>query len=339
MAPKPKKPSQKTSSRLLEVVRFLSSITKDEGPPNETHILLSNKTATAFNGTIGAGAIIDEDLHCAPHAKTFLNALTKCGENYSLTQLDQSKLSIKSGPFKAIIPCIDPRLLYFPIPDANVAPIDDNFKKSLELIEKIKPENGQRVITSNYRLPILSFLLNGQSVIATDGKIFVEAWHGLNLPTNIPIPKAIIPVLLSAKKLTGFGVSQSTVTFYLEDNSFIRSQLYAEGWPDISSVMERQSSPIPVPKDFFKGLDAVKDFSRNGFVYFNDGKLNSHPEREAGAEYEIPELKFGPVYSVKYLSIIKEMADKIDFYVPAERKSLMLAFTGNKVRGILMGFG
>ncbi len=138
MSKRPKKTSEKTSSRLLEVVHFLSLVSREEGPPNETHILLKDRTATAFNGTIAAGAIIEEDLHCAPHAKTFLNALQKCGENYSLTQLDQSKLSIKSGPFKAIIPCIDPTLLYFPTPDANVAPIDDSFKSSLQLIEKIK---------------------------------------------------------------------------------------------------------------------------------------------------------------------------------------------------------
>lgn len=332
MSKKPKKPSEKTSSQLLEVVRFLSLITKEEGTPNETHILLSNKTATAFNGTIGAGCIIEEELFAAPHAKTFLNALQQCGEKYSVTQLDQSKLSIKSGPFKAIVPCIDPTLLYFPTPDTNVAPIDDSFKTSLQLIEKIKPENGQRVIT-------LSFLLNGQSIIATDGKILVEAWHGLNLPTNVPIPKAIIPVLLSSKNLTGFGLSQSTVTFYLEDNSFIRSQLYADAWPDISHVIDKPSSPIPLPKDFFKALEAVGSFSTNGMVYFKDGKLTSHPDNEVGAEFEVEELRKGPVYSVKYLSLIKGMAEKIDFYVPAERKSLLLHFTGVKCRGILMGFG
>jgi len=332
MPPRPKKPSEKTSSRLLEVVRFLSLVSRDEGAPSETHILLKDKTATAFNGTLGAGAMIEEELYCAPHTKTFLNALAKCGENYSLTQVDQSKLSIKSGPFKATIPCIDPALLYFPTPDINVAPIDDKLKDALTLIEKIKPENGQRVIT-------LSFLMNGASVIATDGKMLVEAWHGLNLPTNVPIPKAVIPVLLSSKKLIGFGLSSSTATFYLEDNSFIRTQLYAESWPDISSVMERPSSPIAIPKDFFKGFDTVKDFSRNGFVYFKEGKLNSHPESEAGAEFEIPELKFGPVYSIKYLSIIKELAEKIDFYVPAERNSKLLAFVGKNCRGILMGFG
>ncbi len=332
MPPKPRKPSEKTSPRLLEAVKFLSLITRDEGAPNETHILLKDHTASAFNGTLGAGVIIEEELTAAPHAKTFLSALSKCGENYSLTQVDQGKLSIKSGPFKAIIPCIDPTLIYFPTPDPLQANIDDSLKGALELIEKIKPENGQRVIT-------LSFLMSGGSVIATDGKILVEAWHGLNLPTNVPIPKAIIPVLLSSKKLIGFGLSNTTATFYLDSNSFIRTQLYAEAWPDISGLLEKPSHPIVIPKDFFKGFEAIKDFSRNGMVYFKDGKISSHAENEAGAEFEIPELKFGPVYSAKYIAILKEMATKIDFYVPADRNSNLLAFKGDRVRGILMGFG
>lgn len=333
MPPKPRKPSEKKSPRLLEAVKFLSLISKDEGPVNETHILLHNKTASTFNGTLGAGCIIDEELYCAPHTKTFLNALSKCGENYSLTQVDQAKLSIKSGPFKAIIPCIDPTLIYFPTPDANVAPIDDSFKTALELIEKIKPENGQDII-------LVSNLMNGPSILATDGKILVEAWHGLNLPTNVPFPKAIIPILQSSKKLAGFGMSKTTMTFYLEDGSFIRTQLYAKDWPDMSDLFNKwQSNPIPVPPDFFKGFEAVKDFSRNGMVYFKDGKISSHAEDNAGAEFEVEGLKFGPVYSAKYIAILKEMATKIDFYVPAERNSKLLAFTGDKVRGILMGFG
>lgn len=335
MPPRPKKPSEKTSSKLLEVVRFLSCITKDEGAPTDTHILLSNKTATAFNGIVGAGAIIDEDLVCAPHAKTFLNALSKCGENYSLTQLDQSKLSIKSGPFKANIPCIDPALLLFPTPDANIAPIDDKFKEAISLVEKVKPENGQRVVT-------LSFLLNGASIIATDGKILIEAWHGLDLPTGIPIPKATIPVLLShSKKLIGFGISGITVTFYFEDNSFIRSQLYKEQWPDISHITEKPSNPITVPPDFFKGVSAVNEFSSNGFIYFNDGKIQSHEVDEKGAQFEVEGLRKGPVYSVKYLNLIKDIVEKVDFYVQANNssKGYMMTFYGKNCRGVLMGYG
>lgn len=331
MPPRPRKPSAATS-KLLEAVRFLSGITKDEGPPNECHILLSNKTATAFNGTVGAGCKIDEDLYAAPNAKIFLSALSKCGDNYTLTQVD-TKLVLKSGPFKANIPCIDPTLMYFPTPDPNMAPIDDSFKKAVELIEKVKPENGQRVVT-------LSFLLNGPSILATDGKILIEAWHGLNMPTNIPVPKAIIPSICNTKKLTGFGLSNTTVTFFFEDESFIRSQLFADKWPDVSHLIDRPSNMKPVPKDLFKALDAIKDFSGNGFVYFNDGKLQSHEISEKGAEFDVEGLRKGPVYSVKYLNLIKDMIDKVDFYVEPEGlgRGKICAFVGNNVRGILMGY-
>lgn len=336
MPPRPRKPSEKNASKLLEVVKFLSTVARDEGSPAETHILLSNKTATAFNGIVGAGALIDEDIKAAPHAKTFLNALMKCGENYQLTQVDQNKLSIKSGPFKANIPCIDPALLYFPTPDANVAPITDKFKEALELVEKVKPENGQRVVT-------LSFLLNGPSIISTDGKILIEAWHGLDMPTNIPVPKALIPVILNSKKLTGFGLSNTTITFYYEDNSFIRSQLYAESWPDVSHILNAPSNPSPVPSNFFKALEAIGSFSEKGFAHFEDGKLQSHDVSEKGAEYEVAELKKGPVYSIKYLTMLKDIIENVDFYTQAvghnRKQGSMLIFTGKNCRGVLMGFG
>ena len=150
MPRKPSKPSSKQASKLLEAVKFLSQITKDEGSPSDTHILLSNKTATAFNGTLGAGILIDEDLYAAPNAKIFLNALSKCGSTYTLTQVDQHRLSIKSGPFKANIPCIDPTLLFFPTPNPIQAVIDDNFKEALALVEKIKQENAQRIVTHSF---------------------------------------------------------------------------------------------------------------------------------------------------------------------------------------------
>lgn len=334
MPPRPRKPSEKNASKLLEVVKFLSTVARDEGSPAETHILLSNKTATAFNGIVGAGALIDEDIKAAPHAKTFLNALMKCGENYQLTQVDQNKLSIKSGPFKANIPCIDPALLYFPTPDANVAPITDKFKEALELVEKVKPENGQRVVT-------LSFLLNGPSIISTDGKILIEAWHGLSMPANIPVPKAIIPVILNNKNLTGFGLGSTTVTFYFDDNSFIRSQLYAEGWPDVSAILNASSNLSPIPTDFFKALEAIGNFSEKGLVYFQDGKLQSHDVNEKGAEFEVKELVKGPVYSIKYLSMLKDVIEKVDFYAHAignRKQGSMLVFIGKNCRGVLMGF-
>lgn len=332
MPPRPRKPSAKTSSRLLEAVKFLAQLAKEEGSPRDTHILLSNKTATVFVDPIGAGTLIDEDLYVAPHAKTFLNALSKCGESYSLTQIDKHRISIKSGPFKANIPCIDPALLYFPTPNHLQGSMTDDFKSALSLVEKIKPENGQRLIT-------LSFLMNGNSIISTDGKIIIEAWHGLNLPTNLPIPKAVIPLINGSKKLVGFGFDNLTATFFFEDSSFIRTQLYAEKWPDILNILDRPFTPLAVPKNLFKGVEAIQEFSHNGFIHFKDGKLLSEDIEEKGASFDIEGLRGGPVYSAKYLMLLKDIMEKADFHVPAERKGSLCYFMGKNVRGILMGYG
>lgn len=329
MPPRPKKPSEKTAinNTLLNAVNFLSSILKDEGSPFETHILLKNKTVTAFNGTIAAGALIDEELFCAPHNKTFLSALQKCKDGYSLTQIDQGKLSIKSGKFKAIVPCIDPNVLPYPVPDVSVAPIDDRFKAALTIIEKVKSD-GEQIYD-------VSFLMNGGSVIATDGKIIFECWHGLDLPPALPLPKAFISTIIDhPRKLLGFGFSRSSCTFYFDDNSWVRSQLYAKEWPSISHILNKPNNAVSVPTDFFTGLESIAPFS-DGPIYFNNGLLRTHKEEGKGASYEISELKEGPIFSLKYLKMIENIATKIDFYVEGK----MLAFYGDNVRGMIMGHG
>lgn len=328
MPPRPKKPSERIASKLLDAVRFLASICKDEGAPFETHILLSNKTATAFNGVIAGGALIDEEITAAPHAKTFYAALQKCTEGFTITQLDEAKLSVKSGKFRAIVPCLNPSLLPFPVPDSPCGPIGDELKTALAIIDKIKPENGQII-------HLLSFLLNGQSCIASDGKIIIEAWHGLNLPTGLSIPLAFIPhVVGNSKKLFSFGFSEYSITLYSEDNSWIRTQLYAEKWPDVYRILERPSNPVAVPQDFYKGLETIIPFS-DGVVNFDTNILRSHKEEGKGATFEIMGIAKGPVYPIKYLMMIKDIAEKIDFY----GKDKMLTFVGKACRGRIAGYG
>lgn len=324
---KPKKPSSITANKLTEAIRCLALICKDEGAPHETHILLQNKTATAFNGTLAAGALIEDDIQAAPHAKTFLNALQKCTEGYTITQLDEAKLSIKSGKFKAIVPCINPNLLPFPIPDSPATGIGEPFRSALSIIDKIKIENGQHV-------HLLSFLLNGPSLIATDGKIIIEAWHGLDLPPGLPIPLTLIPSIMgNPKRLFSFGFSPSSVTFYFDDNSWVRSQLYAQPWPNVMHILERKSSPVAIPTDFYKGLETIIPFGE-GTVYFDTNLLRSHRDDGKGAVFELMGLNKGPVFTIKYLMMIKDIATKIDFY-----NDKMLAFTGPNIRGMIAGHG
>lgn len=327
---KPKKPSEKLKpSGLLEALQFLACVTKPEGAPYETHILLSSGTATATNGVLAAGQIISEEILAAPHNTTLIQALKKCGHEFALTQLDLGRLSLKAGKFKAVVPCLDPALALMPTPDDPVALIDDRLKAAMAAIEPIKTANPQRVVEA-------SFLMNGQSLIATDGKIILESWHGIDLPPHLAIPKTVIPAIVSnAKKLLRFGFSNNSCTFYFDDGSWIKSQRYAEPWPSIDHILNKPSNAMPLPIDFFTGLDAIKEFSDNGTVYFDEGLMKSHKDEGRGAVYEIAGLPKGPIYSSKYLSMLKDMAETVDFQI----EDKMLYFFGKNCRGAVMGHG
>jgi hypothetical protein len=333
MAKKPIKPS--SSNSLLNALDFLSNVTKDEGSPNETHVLLQNKTVTAFNGILAAGVLIEEDIIAAPHNTTIINALKRCKEQFSLTQLDGAKLSIKSGKFRAVVPCIDPALLSWPTPDNPCAVIDDRLKEGLTALEAIKTDNAQRVV-------IQSFLMNGLSIIATDGKIIIEWWHGINLPIGLAIPKSIIPAITkTSKKLSQFGFSNNSVTFYFEDNSWIRTQLYAEAWPDgVFSLLDRENNAKPLVKGFYEAVEAVAPFSENGFVFLDNGFIKSHRDSEKGATYEVLNLQGSTSYAYRYLNLIKPYVETIDFLVNADVGHGHYAmFYGKQCRGIIAGVG
>lgn len=341
MPPRPKKPSAKLSNGLLDAISFLSTITKEIGAPYETHINLQYNTAVAYNDTLSAGVLIAEDIVACPNASLLRKALSKCGQEYTLS-IDGTKIIVKSGKFKAIVPCIDPAILATRNPDPATVPIDDLFKAALETIDVIKPEpNADKIY-------LLAFLMNGQSVITTDGKIVIECWHGLELPT-LAIPKNIISALTATnKKLVGFGYSATSVTFYFEDKSWIKSQLYSEQWPHdtINAVLNKNCNPSIIPPDFFTGLDAVAQFSENGSIYFERDKICSHPTIDKGATFDVPGLPNGPIYTAKYLSVIKSLATKIDFAVSANSSvhkdnasGYLLFWFGDKVRGVIAGHG
>lgn len=311
-------------STLLGALRFVGAVTKSEGAPYETHISLNNHWATAFNGVIAAGHPITEDIFACPHYK-IIEALSKCGPNISFTQLDDNRLSVKSDKFKAIIPCIYPTLLNIAIPDPPVCSITDAFKEGLSIVGTLANENAQTI-------HLASILMNGQSLIATNGKVVIEYWHGISLPPNISLPKALVEPLNCKKKLAQFGYSQSSVTFYFEDGSWIRSQLYNETWPDMSIVLDRKANAWPVTADFWKGLEAVAGFTDTGFVYFDAGVLRSHDNAIQGASYEVAGLPKGPAFSAKYLAMIRPYAESVDWLA----KDCCLFF-GPNVRGAIAG--
>lgn len=336
MPPRPRKrateaPTKQTNS-FVEALRFIGTVTRDVGAPYETHCLLHNNTATAFNGIMAAGIKIEDDIYACPNNKMIVEALSKCGEHISITQLDNGRLSIKSDKFKAIVPCVDPTLLAPSVPDPVMGVVDDRLKRAFEVCGVIANENAQTVHGS-------SVLMQSGSLVATDGGIMFEYWHGIDLPP-IAIPKSMVQAIVKCpKKLVSFGFSNASITFYFEDDSWLRTQLYSSQWPDVRRIIDIKSNAWAVPGDLFKALAAVAPFSQDGQVYFTKNLLRSHADNaDAGATYEVEGLPQGPVHSIRQLKMIEPYAEQIDFFAEGPN-STMLMFFGQNIRGVIAGRG
>lgn len=338
MAPrKPRTPKaekvEPNSTPFLEALKFIGIVTKDQGNINETHVFLGNSCAIAFNGILAAGIRISEEIYCCPHNKLLIQALSKCGDNLNITQLDNNRLAIKSGKFKAMVPCVDPSTMSLANPDYLQFELDDTFKESVAICNLIKPDEATRMITN-------SILVNGQSLISSDGKVIIEHWHGFQLPVGVVIPKAVADVLSKVnKKLIGLGFSNTSATFWFEGDCWIRTQLISDQWPPVSQILDSPSNPWPTPPDLFKALSAVAPFAgEEGLVHFDTGLLKTHTSEGAGATYEVHGLPKGPVFSIKQLSLLEKLATKIDFMAPGPYEgTTMLKFIGPNCRGGIAG--
>jgi len=325
MPPRPRKPKSDTNE-FANALAFVGTVCSKVGPVNETHFHIVNNQVTAFNGILAAGHTITEDLIACPHAHLLVEATLKCGQNFSITQLE-GKLSIKSDKFKAIIPCLSNDALIATTPDQPIAIINDRFKTACAAVAGLANENAQQIA-------LASIFMNGQSLISTDSHLLIEYWHGIDLPPGLVIPKPLCQLLQKIpKKLARFGFSASTVTFYFEDGSWIRSQLFADPWPDVQGILNQPCNPWPVPVALWDAIAAIQPFA-DALVYFDRDVLRSHSSEHQGASYDCSGLPRGPIFSIKQLLTIKPYIEKVDWLVNNGQLAL---WYGANCRGAIAG--
>lgn len=318
-----------TSQALIAALNFISVAQKNEADaPYKSHCILHEHKAMAFDGILTVGCKIEEDLSVCPHTLRLIDALERTTKEVSITELD-GKLSIKSGGFSAFVPCWHEDMPAL-APDPASWPIDDRLKIGFDMISGFTVDNDKRKIVET------SMLLQANSMIATDSAVMLEFWHGIDLPT-MTIPKTFISAVMNCKKkLVSFGYSVNSCTFWFEDESWIKTQLYEEKWPDVGLILNRPCKPEPLPKGFYDALRDIEPFS-NGkeaekVVYFNNNALQSHRDKVEGAVCEVRGIQHGPAFNIKRLKRIEHCVDTVDFY-----SHDVMYFFGNGVRGALAG--
>lgn len=334
--PRVKKDNPATSS-LLAALQFIEAASKEIGTPNETHCRLDANWAVIFNGIVGIGHKIDSDIRACPHLKTLITALTKCKDTVQITQLDNNRLSVKSGRFQAYVPCIDIEVLNPIVPDLPIAAIDDRVKVSLATVGVIAKENAQRVL-------LASVMLRSGSAIATDGVILMESWHGIDLPP-LTLPKTFVTILSKIdKKLNSFGVhcdelgNFNSATFYFEDGSWVKSQLYVEPWPhNLDSILNTQATLWPIPAGLPEAIETIAPFATENHVYFDTKHVRTNRSRDKGAICEIEgTLPLNIIFNMEYLKTILQHAKQVDWLSDADLEKRMSIFYGDKFRALLM---
>lgn len=323
-APRKTKSVSKTCEGLMNALRFISVAQKPEDDvPFKVNCILHNGWAMAFNGTITAGHPIEETLDVAPNTYKLIAALERTTKDVSITELE-GRLSIRSGAFSAFVPCWHEGMPAL-APDPALCGISDVLRDGFNQVAAITVDNDKK------RIVECSILLRENSMVSTDGCLMLEFWHNHSLPTMV-LPKAFVTAILNTdKKLKAFGYGQKEVevngerkmigvscTFHFEDDSYIKTQLYDEGWPSVDIILNKPSKPEPLPAGFYEALRNIKPFSEGKdlqkTVYFVDGALQSHRDKQDGAVCEVAGVKHGPAFNIKRLERIEHCMETVDFY-------------------------
>lgn len=315
------------AASLINALKFISVTQKKAGSVGQQHCIISGHWAAASNGILTAASPVEEDLTACPHTLQFAEALLKCGEELNITQLSANTLSVKSGAFKALIPCVDFTELNISGPDERVAAINDRIKQAFEAVSMLATDGAQQA-------HFAGVLLQAGTAVATNGAALLEYWHGLDLPPGLLIPKASAAAIAKAgKPLEGFGFSPSSATFYFEDGSFIKTQLFNERYPNYKLIFPADCNPWPLPEGFFTAVHAIENFSRNGVVYLDENVVSSHEHETEASTYQIEGLPHGMAFNSKYLTMLEHAFNKAEFRKDENR----VIFFGENMRGALRG--
>lgn len=320
-------PRKTETSSLVEALKFISLAQRDNQNPLYKFCQLSGGFAASHDGILTAAHKIEEDLEARPHTQKLISALNNCGKNLSITQLESNNLVIKSGRYSAKVPCHDAEISAY-LPDKSQFELSNIIRTGFDKIQHLTSDTGQTVYQS-------SILLQSGSMIATNAATAIEFWHGLNIPT-LAVPKSFASAVCKIpKNIVSGGFTASTFTIWFNDESWLKTQLFADPWPDIAAALNMPAlSILELPKNFYKGISAVEEFSEEGkekgHVWISDKGISSHENIEEGAFFEMLELGNITV-GIRQLKNIQSCCKQLAF---GEDR---IFFFGENTRGVVMG--
>lgn len=342
MARGPRKAKTATQAEaLIEALKFVSVATNNDTHLGAAakHVRMSGNMAVTFDGQLAAGHPIVEELTLCPQIGQLSKALAKTGKTLVVSETPAGRLSIKGEKLQAFVPCLKAEQLAPVVPDPNIAPVDERIKAAFKCCGTLAVESGVRVIEA-------SLFLRGGDCTGTNGAAILQFWHGNDLPPmGMVLPKVFCAAVAAVKApLVGFGCSWaqadypkiSSVTFHFEGGAWLKTQCYADDWPNTEQLWQ-QANYAAVPDGFFEAVDTVAEFNEHGFVTLMSNAVQSHRNAELGASYEVKGLQPGKSFAGKLLAQVEPWCKQIDLTTYSDRAFFVGGEAETPVRGIVMG--
>jgi hypothetical protein len=324
----PKSPKKSPDNQLLSAAQFvLNAQPKHSINPSEIHCRLWANQLSAFGGILSAGIGIQETIECCPHTQRLVNALKECPDATNLTLLPSRELSIKSGNFQATIPCVEQTVLPAIYGDQQQYPVSIEFQQALEYAGSVVNERNKIILYS-------SVLMMENSVLASNGDVIVEAWHGCNTPNRLIVPKLFVSAIkrTRGKAVYSLGCSPDTLTAYYPDGSWFKTRLHHDDeFPNLQGFLNLPVPLEPTPLGFWNAVDRLAPFSKDGLIYLRKEGMCTDSYQTDGAINTCDGLPDGISFPISALRLIQPFAEKIAFNVT----KTMTYFQGQTVRGVI----
>jgi hypothetical protein len=143
-----------------------------------------------------------------------------------------------------------------------------------------------------------------------------------------------LAVAKAKKPLTGFGYSGPSCTFYFEDGSLIKTQLFNQEYPQWSKALDAEpdSAASATNKDFFEAVATIGSMTEDSNVYFQNSQVMS--DKKGFCTYELPIIAPSePIgFNSAYIKKVKSSMQDVVF----DPENSRMFFFSDRRRGMLM---
>jgi len=315
---------------MLKALQFVrGAVAKKDFNPVLTHFKISKGTVRGYNGEMALCSPIPLDLEVNPNAVPFLKALNACSETIAIHQTPTGRLSIKSGEFKVFVDCSTEDLPDV-LPQGQEIKLTGNLLPALRVLAPLTALDASRPWAQGV-------LLRECSAFATNNVVLAEYWLGFQVPVAVNIPKpAVTELLRIGEEPERLLLSENSCSFYFSGGRWLYTLTYSSTWPNLHSILDKDSTPKKVPETFWNTLHHLAPFcDKEEGVWLTNELARTHADENIGAQLVIPGLELSKelCFNIKHLLLLEGKAIEMDL----NNYPLPCYFFGENIRGAILG--